>query len=669
MHIRFILRTLLLACALAQGAHAAAPAADTLPPIADFFENPTFGGALLSPSGKYLAVRVGAKDRRDRLGVVTLSDNRVKLVAGFANADIGNFEWVNDERVVFTATDRSVGRGDARYAPGMFAVNRDGTKFVPLVSRMGSSPIVYNVAGVRSSDLLPWNTYLLGQQGGQDSADIYVIHPKMPALGQVEYVDLQRLNTLTGGVESFKRPGDSRSWLLDNHGEPRLTTTMKEGVSTIHYLDPATRQWRKLVEFNTYTGGKNAFAPLEFGPDGTLYVLTHAGKDKSSVHTFDFATNTVSNNPVVEVEGYDFSGSLIMGKNKLLGVRYLTDGQSTTWLDDDMKAMQAAIDKKLPSTVNLLTLPTKPEAPWVLVVSYSDQSPARTLLYNSETRRLKPIGASHPFIEPARMAHQTLVHYKARDGLDIPAWLTLPQGGGKHLPMVVLVHGGPYVRGNSWGWSAESQFLASRGYVVLEPEYRGSTGFGATHFRAGWKQWGLKMQDDIADGTRWAIAQGVADPRRVCIAGASYGGYATLMGLIKDPALYKCGIDWVGVTDINLLYEGQWNFTSDLPDEWKQYGMPALVGDPVDDAEQLKATSPLLRAAEIKQPLLLAYGGADKRVPLPHGTKFYKAVRQTNPDVEWIEYEEEGHGWALPKNRIDFWSRVEKFLDKHIGQP
>jgi dipeptidyl aminopeptidase/acylaminoacyl peptidase len=223
------------------------------------------------------------------------------------------------------------------------------------------------------------------------------------------------------------------------------------------------------------------------------------------------------------------------------------------------------------------------------------------------------------------------------------------------------------VRGKSWGWDPQVQFLASRGYAVLEPEYRGSTGFGSKHFRAGWKQWGLKMQDDIADGTRWAAAQGYADPKRVCIAGASYGGYATLMGLINDPDLYQCGIDWAGVTDINLLYDGHWNFTSDLPDGWKQYGMPSLVGDQVKDAEQLKATSPLLQAARIKQPLLLAYGGADQRVPLPHGTKFYKAVKETNPNVEWIEYEEEGHGWALPKNRVDFWSRVEKFLDKNIG--
>ena len=233
---------------------------------------------------------------------------------------------------------------------------------------------------------------------------------------------------------------------------------------------------------------------------------------------------------------------------------------------------------------------------------------------------------------------------------------------------MVLVHGGPYVRGSVWGWQSESQFLASRGYAVLEPEFRGSRGYGQAHYRAGWKQWGLAMQNDIADGVRWAAEQGTVDPKRVCIAGASYGGYATLMGLVRDPDLYQCGINWVGVTDINLMYDGHWSFDSDLGDDWKKYGMPVLVGDQVKDAAQLKATSPIEQASRITRPLLLAYGGVDRRVPMYHGTKFRDAVKRTNQQVEWIEYQDEGHGWSLPKNRVDFWEKVEKFLDKHIGQ-
>jgi dipeptidyl aminopeptidase/acylaminoacyl peptidase len=268
------------------------------------------------------------------------------------------------------------------------------------------------------------------------------------------------------------------------------------------------------------------------------------------------------------------------------------------------------------------------------------------------------------------MGMQSVVRYKARDGLEIPALLTLPPGEkASGLPLVVLVHGGPYVRGTHWGWQGDTQFLASRGYAVLEPEFRGSTGYGDKHFRAGWKQWGLAMQDDIADGAKWAIAEGLVDPRRICIAGASYGGYATLMGLANNPELFKCGIDYVGVTDINLLFNGHWLFQDDVSPAAKKYSMPVLIGDPKADAAQFAATSPIEQAARITQPLLLAYGGADRRVPIIHGKKFLEAVRKTNKDVEWIEYESEGHGWSLPQTRIDFWTRVEKFLDRNIGKP
>ena len=646
---------------LAAALHLPLLAASPAPAIADFFDNPEISGAKLSPSGNYLAVRMGGKGQRDRLAVMTLGSGEFKAISSFTDADIGRFEWVNDERLALTSTDRSVGQGNMHYASGLYAINRDGSHFIQLVSRDGS-------LGTRTDRLLlPWNTYLLGQKTKQDSDNIYVVH-SVDSAGTLDYRELQLLNTMTGRMTPFELPGATSGWLLDHNGEPRLTAVTKDDKKTILYRDPALNQrWRPLVTFNTYTGGKGAFTPLTFGPDGTLYVVANAGKDKRAVYTFDLQNGKMADKPLVQLEGYDFHGELIMGKDKLLGIRHLTDSLGTHWLDQDMQALQDHLDQILPNTVNLLTPPARPGSPWLLVEAYSDIFPLRTMLYNSATKQLTAIGASHPQIEPAQMAHRKLVHYAARDGLDIPAWLTLPQGTGKNLPLVMLVHGGPYVRGGSWGWDAEAQFLASRGYAVLQPEFRGSTGFGSRHFRAGWKQWGLKMQDDIADGTRWAAAQGYADPKRVCIAGASYGGYATLMGLINDAELYRCGVDWIGVTDITLLYQPGWFTLDDLDQEWKQYGMPALVGDQVKDADQLKATSPLLQAARIRQPLLLAYGGADQRVPLQHGTRFYQAVRQTNPGVEWIEYEEEGHGWALPKNRIDFWGRVEKFLDKQIG--
>lgn len=302
-------------------------------------------------------------------------------------------------------------------------------------------------------------------------------------------------------------------------------------------------------------------------------------------------------------------------RGKVLGVLVETDARANVWFDKEMQAVQQAVDKQLPSTVNTISVPSQPDAQWVLVRSYSDTRSVTYRAYNKKTDAFVLVGKSRDGIDPARMGRQDPVRYKARDGREIPALLTLPAGGAKkNLPLVVLVHGGPYVRGNHWGRNAQTQFLASRGYTVLEPDFRGSRGYG-------------------------------------------------------DPDLYKCAVNYHGVTDINLLYDGHWSFKSDLQDDFRIHGMPLLVGDQVKDAAQLKATSPIEQAARITQPVLLAYGASDRRVPLYHGNKFRDAVASHNKQVEWVVYPEEGHGWSQLSTKVDFWGRVEKFLDKHIGAP
>ncbi|WP_019923778.1 prolyl oligopeptidase family serine peptidase [Duganella zoogloeoides] len=646
---------------MAEAVSSPAPAAP--PPIASFFSNPAFNGAMLSPNGRYLAAFTGARDRRDGLAVVDLTTMEAAMVAQFRDTDIGQARWVNNERLLFSTVDRTQGRRDVRFAPGVFAVNRDGKQFRQLAKRNEQ----FIRAGGDRDDMLPWHTFMLDQDGPQTGDDVYVTDAGIIAPGILVSQDLVRVNTRNGLSRPVDHPGTAQDWLLDHQGEPRLVETLDQNIQKIQYLDPVTGAWRVLASFNAYTANRNSFSPLAFGPDGSLYVVANGGQDLSALYQYDLKNNKLGQR-LVTLDGFDFQGHLVISNDKLLGVRGDGDAEGSVWFDPGMQALQQKIDARLPGLVNLVTPPKRPETPWVLVESYSDRQPRRFLVFNTETGKMSEVGNVAPAIKASAMGTRDLVQYTARDGLTIPAWLTLPPGSkDKNLPMVVLVHGGPFMRGDNWNWNANAQFLASRGYAVLEPEFRGSTGHGNAHFMAGWKQWGLKMQDDIADGTRWAIAQGTADAKRICIAGASYGGYSTLMGLINDPDLYKCGINWIGVTDIDLMYDSGWRYSSDMSAGWKQYGMPELVADQVKDAAQIQATSPLRRAAEIRQPLLLAYGGADVRVPLNHGIKFYDAVKKTNPNVEWVEYEEEGHGWALPKNRIDFWGRVEKFLDKQIG--
>lgn len=642
----------------------------SLLPIQSFFENPSFSGAVLSPNGKQVAVLVGKLDTRKLLAVYDIASEKVTIVASFRDLDVDHFEWISDSRLVFDTFDTESAVGETYEGPGLFAVNSDGTDFRQLVSRIQYTE---GSTGERHErTMLPWYAKLLRSQGIRNSNFIYVKVPiyKRINWGETLHVILYRVNTLTGETEKVKALDNTFGWYLDHNDEPRVAVTVNDGKESTHYLDPQSKQWRKLVESDLFIGDEKAFAHHGFSPDGKWYVLANRGRDKRALYTFDFSKNQLSDKPVFALDHYDYEGSLVTNDQRLLGVRYTSDADETYWFDKNLDALQKTIDTKLPHTVNRVSVPLRGNSSNVLVASHSDVQPKVYLIFNRETGVLNKIGEEFRSISAKQMASQRMIRYTARDGLEIPAYLTIPAGSdGKNLPMVVLVHGGPFTRGRSWGWEPESQFLASRGYAVLEPEFRGSMGFGFDHFEAGWKQWGLAMQDDIADGAKWAISQGIAASERICIAGASYGGYASLMGLVRDPKLFKCGFEWVGVTDIKMMFEGYRGRDSDFSAIWKQYGMPTLIGDPVLDEAKFRETSPLHQAHLIKQPLLLAYGGADRRVPLFHGTAFREAVSKYNKDVEWVVYPDEGHGWNLVKTRVDFWGRVERFLARNIGKP
>jgi dipeptidyl aminopeptidase/acylaminoacyl peptidase len=656
--------SLTLAIALGLAAMPATVTASAPPSVEAFFENPAFSGAVISPNGRHIAARIGAKGKRNILVVVDLETQKTQVVAHFSDTDVRNVQWVNEQRLLFDTQDRQAAQGDINYGPGLYAVDRDGARFKQLASRRGS--------GVKQSsaqrDMLPWHVAMLRHPGPQDSDWVYVEDWSISAPGQVDDVKLVRVNTVTGRTQAVDRPGDVHGWLLDQEGRPRLTYALDKGEVSIKVRDNDRGPWRTLASFKAYSGERGAIWAIAYGTDDTLFVETRNGADKSSIYRLDLASGKLDEKPLITLDGYDFKGRLVIQRGQLVGVHYLRDGAGSQWFEPGLQALQADIDKALPQTVNMLELAADPLAQNVLVRAFSDIRPSSYYVYDRRAKTLNKVGDTYPAIAPEQMGSQEQVRIRARDGLEVPAMLTLPlQKEPKKLPMVVLVHGGPYTRGTEWGWKPEVQFLASRGYAVLEPEFRGSMGYGEKHFVAGWKQWGLKMQDDIADATKWAVAKGYADPQRICIAGASYGGYATLMGLVNDPALYRCGVEWVGVTDISLLFSGHWMYRDDTSADFRRYGMPDLIGDPAKDAERFKATSPIEQAHRITQPLLMAYGGADMRVPLVHGTRLRDAVRRNNQQVEWVEYETEGHGFYVPANRIDFWSRVERFLERQIG--
>jgi dienelactone hydrolase len=652
-----------VAALLAGATLALARAADAPSGPENFFQYDRMTQASISPDGQTVALTTAtSKTGRVRLVALDLKTMKFTSLAGFEDADIASFHWVNEHRLVFDLDDRQAPVGKLDAASGLYGVNIDGTAMRQLVSQYGKP---FFERGDDKSRVLPWSTDFLQAIGDRTSEDVYVVRPLEYDRKHVDYEQLQRLNTLGGFVTDIDTPPHAFDWVFDAKGDLRVLVTDKDNHSKVLTRDPGSKDWVELGNFEHFADDKS-FHPSYIDQDGTLFVEANNGGDRTSVWTYDLAHRKMSDTPFLVSQRYDLEPAYLPMQGKLAGLRYDVDAEVTQWLTPEMEALQGKVDKMLPSTVNRLSVASRGDGHFVVIHAYSDRVPGLFFLYDLQKGKLITLGNAQPDIDPKQMASMEQVHYPARDGLDIPAYLSIPHGAErKNLPLVVLVHGGPYVRGRVWGWDPEVQFLASHGYAVLEPAFRGSTGYGEKLFTAGWRQWGLAMQDDVADGVKWAVAQGIVDSKRVCIAGASYGGYAVLMGLARDPDLYRCGVDWVGVTDLGLLYSADW---SDMSDSWKKYGMPRLIGDPVADAAQLKATSPTENVAKIRAPVLLAYGGKDVRVPIEHGERFHDALmKQPGARSEWVVYDDEGHGWRSLETNIDFWNRVTKFLDANIG--
>ena len=637
-----------------------ASAADAAIPLATFFSNDDIADAKLSPSGRFLALAVAAKSGRKVLAVVEIDAKKPPVVvASDPLADIRSFDWVNDERLIYNVIDLQSAASDQTFGPGLFSVKRDGTE-ARLLIRVGWDSVTEHTT-ITSNVLGPDHGLLFVPSSGGN--DVIVGEVRRDGAGDVVAVLPKRLDVTTGRSRSaaIGAPAGTLNWVFDRTGEPRVARRRGEGSLEVLWREPGKDTWRSLLKAGAFDA---PWYPFYVDAADRLYVTTG-----STLRRFDFAAGAPEATALVSTPGFDTYDGLIFDHDddkRLLGVRVDTDAETTVWLDPELKKLQALADARFPDRVNRITCRGCLKDGVVLVESFSDRDPGTYAIYRPSTSEWTTIGRARRVVDPQQMAVLDFQRIKTRDGLDMPVWVTTPRGkAAAPRPAVVLVHGGPWMRGTHWRWSEDAQFLASRGYVVIEPEYRGSTGFGHSYFTAGFKSWGTTMQDDVADAVRWATEKGLVDGKRVCIAGASYGGYATLMGAIRYPDLYRCGVAWVAVTDPRLLFEPIWR--SDASAEARRYSLPTLIGDPVKDAAMLKAATPVERAGEIKIPMLLAFGGEDRRVPIDHGTRMRAAMQAAGQQPEYVVYDGEGHGWLKLENRIDFWQRVEKFLAKHLN--
>ncbi|HYD78861.1 MAG TPA: alpha/beta fold hydrolase [Paucimonas sp.] len=660
---------LLLGALLAMGAQSAAAQDKTADktavqgpvPIETFFQPAKLQSVKLSPSGRWMAAQAGEPNSRVKLVMIDLEGKEPsRVIAAFSKLDVASFRWVNEDWLVFTVADK-VDRSHKSFGRGLMSVRRDGEKMRLLIKRKFDS--LYQAQGL--NPLEPFNEMLaLGAPG---TNDIIVGEHHFDVEYEYSHTTLRAMDVSTGAVRTLLKedaPPKVTHWVFDERGRPRAAVSDQEGQTTVFWADPRTSKWRQIGKFPTLNV---EFYPAFVDDKDQLFVYTFdvsTGQDQ--VRRFDLENNKVDEKEIISTPGFDSGVGTVADRetNKIYGYRLLTDARSTVWLTPAMKDIQAKADALLPGRINELFCRPCDAPKIVLVYSYSDTNPGDYLLYRPETNQWQRLGQERPDIDSKRMARMEFHRTKARDGADLPVWITRMPGADKQpRPAVVLVHGGPWSRGAEWEWNNRVQFLASRGYVVIEPEFRGSTGYGERHFRAGWKQWGQSMQDDVTDALRFAIDKGWVDGSRVCIAGGSYGGYSTLMGLAKNPELYKCGIAWVAVTDPRYMYTVHW---SDISEASKKYSMPQMIGDLKADAAMLAANAPIALADRIKAPLLLAYGNKDFRVPLVHGEDMRDALTKAGSPPEWVVYDGEGHGWSRQENILDFWRRVETFLAKHL---
>lgn len=653
----------LMAMAALAGAAAAKPASQYS--VEDFFRNSDFAALQLSPNGEWLAA-LGPHERRRNLFAMRLDDKAAVRLTNFrgkgadhGNRDVAYFLWANDERLLFGLDSA----GNESFS--LYAVNRDGTKGKELVK--GSQGIV----------LFPTSTFVL------DRLDHDHEHVLVANNGRSKfYPDVYRLNIYTGKMKRVEtNPGHFLSWGTDRDGHVRFAVghpdtggrAQGEGEllrQMLYYRPTPDAEWQ--VAHSTHYFDGDIFIPLRFGGDNkTMYVATNQGRDTTALYAFDPGTGKLGELILADARA-DLAGEYIGAGLRLsprdhrpLWVSWQYEKPEKVMLDEEFATLQNTIDNAFPDNENNITSISRDENR-MLIHSGSDRDPGSYYLYDKAAGKIEFFARRRPWIKPQDMSEMTPVRYEARDGETIHAYLTVPAGReAKSLPLIINPHGGPYGIRDLWGYRAETQFLASRGYAVMQMNYRGSGGYGQRFIDIAWQKWGLEMQDDITDGVLWAIEQGIADPDRVCIFGASYGGYATMAGITGTPELYRCAVNYVGVVDLLALLDYHHRFRdANFLQAWGK----RAIGDRKLDRARLLATSPINHLDKVQVPLYVVHGKRDPRVP--HDTQFMPLIRKlkrTEIDYDYMVKNKEGHGFSGEENRVELYTALEKFFAEHLG--
>ncbi|WP_446936269.1 S9 family peptidase [Lysinibacillus fusiformis] len=596
--------------------------------VEDFMKNPGNFGYELSPDGNYITF-ASEWENRSNVFVKKMNDNSEPVrVSSSKDRDIAGFFWKDDAL--------------------LYLKDKGGDENFHIYSTTFNGSV--------EKDLTPYPNVTVGildsLQGVKD--EILIMMNKEDAT----VFDVYKLNVKTGKTTHVaKNPGNITNWLADRNGNVRVAVATDGVEGTVLYRDSEKDEFRSFIKI----GAGDEVMPIAFSKNNKfIYATSNKGRDKVEVVKYDLQgkEEVIMSNDEVDVSGVLYNAE----KDKLLYGAYATDKIHYQFFDKNFEKLFRKIQNKLGVQESQLGINDYNKEMTKFIVSVSsDTIYGKYYYYDSTTDELTELATLSPWLKSSELAEMHPISYKSRDGLIINGYLTLPKNkNAKDLPLIVNPHGGPWAR-DMWGFNPEVQLLANRGYAVLQVNFRSSTGYGKEFLQAGNKQWGLKIQDDITDGVQWAIDQGIADPKRIGIYGASFGGYATLAGITYTPDLYAAAVDYVGVSNIFTLLDT-------IPPYWETMRdiFYERVGHPEKDKELLTAVSPVFHADKIKTPLFVAQGANDPRVNKAESDQIVEALRARGVDVEYMLKDNEGHGFANEENRIEFYNAMLKFLDHHL---
>jgi len=648
--MRLQLAALCAAVLSSQLTQAAAPV-----PLASFVHEDQFSNPRLAPDGKHIAITTRLPSGDRFVPVVTMySLPDMKMTGAFRMPVFEvpvSYAWVSPTRLV-VAKGREFGSREQPRATGeLVAVNIDGSGQEYL---FGYDMFKRSKRGDRYGDDYGhgYVEALPRERNGRFFLTSHAWEGKHSLLYDVNSVGAAR--TLLADI-----PMPDMSFVMQSNGKPRFATGPDEEGHAIEFRrDDASGRWVKL-EKNL---GRH-YQPLAFNTLDTDFVATYSpkGGPRQLVreNLASGARTVLFEDALGDVEGlqYDFRSRLPFAAHAGVGrpqTRYFDDSSE----DAKLHKMLAA---QFPDHF-LNFIDASDDGKWILFGVASDRDPGSFYLFDRGTMNATLLFSGYEAIDPELMAERRPISFKARDGLELHGFLTLPaKSGNARPPLVVLPHGGPHGIEDDWFFDIDAQFLANRGYAVLQVNFRGSGGRGVNFRESGYRQWAGKMMNDLVDGTRWTIAQGLADGDRVCAFGASFGGYASLMLAAQEPALYKCAVGYAGVYDLNLLAKPENNrLDNQMTSIIRRY-----VGD---DKAELDRNSPVTHAAKITAPVLLVHGGNDKRAPVAHADAMRAALTAAGRPPEWFLAPNEGHGFYDTANRTVFYEKLEAFLGKHIGK-